>query len=246
MRLKFVFSLLVLVSFACSLRAQTLGVLIESFHHKDNCNINVGQGCIVLRVVNKSGKTISAISITGPAAVRIGLAGGGFRTEWRPGVTSNIRMDFLTTVLQGKSAPQLEPEASIEVEFPEQQGGPLQVVIDVVVYYDGTAEVLNEKAFEDIVAERKAEIEDAQKIARVINNVLSSHPVHPAEKVIAQLQQEVPDGHLLVTIHELQDIAKTPQNGWDWEAGQLKTLAQAYERFIPAMAQHIQLTKVQL
>lgn len=241
---KLLLFLVSLVSLGPSVLAQTLGAVIEGSHHKADCNINVGMGCVVIHVVNRSDKMISAFAVSGPAPVHTVGPSGQVTTEFKPGVMSSSRNDYLTmALLSGYGG--FAPGASQDLEFPEQPAGPLQVTVDVVTYFDGTAEVLNEKAFEQIIADRKAEVEDAQKIVSVINSVLATHSEHPTESVIAQLRTD--DGRFSRTINnELSEITKTPQNGWDWESGQLKALAQAYERFIPAMEQQTHLTKVVL
>lgn len=68
----------------------------------------------------------------------------------------------------------------------------VKVVVDLVVYADGTAEVFNEHAFSQIVAVRKGALMAMQKVSKVLKQVLADATItNPAAAAGEELKREV-------------------------------------------------------
>ncbi len=64
----------------------------------------------------------------------------------------------------------------------------IEAVVDVVAYADGTADVQNDRAFRNLLAERKGPLLAMQKVVEVIKQVLADPMVtNPVDSVIQQL-----------------------------------------------------------
>lgn len=68
----------------------------------------------------------------------------------------------------------------------------LKAVVDLVVYADGTAEVLNEHAFSLIVAIRKGSLMAMQKVSKVIHQVLADPMItSPGAAAVEEVKREL-------------------------------------------------------
>lgn len=136
------------------------------------------RGVTTVHVVNTSHKEISAIDL----AFQVTFADG---TQSAP--DSSFRgQDFVAGITQGRGG--FEPGAEFDVEFTGQEG-PVRATVDVVIYADGTADVLNERLFKSLVADRKGTVRGMRKVDELLNVALNDPSLqHPSATVIAQLK----------------------------------------------------------
>lgn len=131
------------------------------------------KGLTVVHVVNTSTKEITGIGFS----FQVVLADGSLTDRGYYG------LDFLQGVIQGKGG--IASGATYDVEFSGQRG-PVQAMVDTVVYADGSAAVLSDINFLHISADRKGRLAAWQKINEVLNNALSDP--HPNARATTQLR----------------------------------------------------------
>jgi hypothetical protein len=139
---------------------------------------DAARGVTTVHVVNTSHKEISAIDL----AFQVTFADG---TESAPG--SSFRgQDFVAGITQGRGG--FAPGAELDVEFTGQEG-PVRAKVDVVIYADGTADVLNGWVFKSLVVNRKGTVRGMRKVDELLNAALSDPSLqHPSATVMAQLK----------------------------------------------------------
>jgi hypothetical protein len=139
------------------------------------------------------------------------------------------------------------------------QPGRVPATVDLAAYDDGTADVLNERAFKDLIANRKGSVRALQKANELLNLALADPTdQHPSLTVAAQLkalatailQQKYSDG-VGGYASELRDAARNIENRWqspagrsEREDGQLRDLIKRQEDRISLMVPHTELNEV--
>jgi hypothetical protein len=233
---------LCVILFAPRLRAaQIMGAVVQSSIY------NAANGVTTLHIVNASQKEISAIHFS----IQVTLADGSIS---RAGANF-FGLDFVEGITQGKGG--FLRGTAIDQEI--KQDGPVQATVDMVAYADGTADVLNEEAFDKLISRRKAHIAALQKVNEFINKALTDPALqHPAAAVAAQLkgvldamkQASNYEGaadygvEILGAIQNLTNLSKSPRLAEQgFEAKHLELLAATHEGRISGMLPHSQLVK---
>lgn len=139
---------------------------------------DAARGVTTVHIVNTSHKEISAIDL----AFQVTFADG---TQSAPG-SSFRAQDFVAGIMQGRGG--FAPDAKLDLEFPGQEG-PVRATVDVVIYADGTADVVNEQVFKSLVADRKGAVRGMRKVNELLNIALADPSLqHPSATVMVQLE----------------------------------------------------------
>jgi hypothetical protein len=232
------------VALAPTLRGSTsIGVAIQS------SNYDAARGITTVRIINTSHKDISALDfsyqVTFPDGT-VSRAGGSF-----------LGLDFLEGIVQGKGG--FAPGTALDQEF-NGQPGPVQATVDMVIYADGTADVVNEQAFKMFIADRKARVRALQRVNELLQIALMDPAIqHPSATVVAQLkslvtaaqQQENSDGgagayasELQNSIQNMTNLMRSPRIAdRAFESNQLGALMRTHQEHISAMLPHTELVK---
>jgi hypothetical protein len=153
----------------------------------------------------------------------------------------------------------LRPGAIIAVDVPlgQQKVQTASATVDVVAYADGTADVLNQKVFEMIVAQRKGAILGLQKANELLENALADpNDAHPSITVAAKLralakqyETNPPSGAeseaagLLDAATNISNAPKSPTGRSEKEDSYLNALIKRHQDRISIMLPHTKLTK---
>ena len=168
--------ILVLVLFLPAIRAQNhsnIGVLIQSTEHNSNKLTTV-------HLLNISDKEVTAFTLS----VRQTLPDG--KTFTPSALTSDTLGGYL---LNGKG---FSPNSTQDVQIDQPDDATL--VVDVVIYADGTAQVQDQDRFKEIMDRRKAHFETLEKVDEAIEKVLADPAAeHPTASVAARLKAELDD-----------------------------------------------------
>jgi hypothetical protein len=153
------------------------GVVIEGWHYDPQ------HKTLTLHLVNRSHKDVTAWNIS----IMEKYVDGS--THYTDGTPDNIHdhqimEDMLGAMIQGNSA--FAAGTTRDYLIPEQKDiSDVEAVVDVVAYADGTADVLdNDRAFQNLIAERKGRLLAMEKVNEVIKRILGdpmvSDPVNAA------------------------------------------------------------------
>jgi hypothetical protein len=224
-------------------RSASVGAVVQSSDY------DAAKGVTTIHIVNTSSKEISdldlSIQVTFPDGT-VSTAGGSF-----------FGLDFLEGIIQGKGG--LAPGATVDQEFTGQTGR-VQATVDLVAYADGTADVLNEQALKDLVANRKARVRALQKVNELLNDALANpKEQHPSATVAAQLKslveaikrQKSGEGGAAFYASELQAATQNIANVLgsprltepEFEGNRLRGLIKTHEDRISLMLPHTELVK---
>lgn len=162
---------------------------------------------------------------------------------------------------RGFSPNPMLPGATLDVDFSERKSSvpgqaiELQPVVELVIYEDGTTELLNNnrRPLNDRIAWKKAELVGDQKVIDTINQVIAEHVEHPSEHAASLLQAIVDqqkDGQkndygdtLQSAIQNLTGLARSPYcvtKGWDWEAQMMHTIVKIHADEIASETAHLE------
>jgi len=253
-RLPYLIPLLFLAVLAMPLRASSpIGAIVQESHYDSV------RGIITFSVVNISHKDITAFSLQ----LRVTYADG-------TGATSESMTDFLPSMIstfeqghpiasdQGNGA--FAPGAIHNQEFPQSQGVSATATVDMVTYADGTADVLNEAAFKQLVLQRKARVLAMQKADELLMKALADPKVdHPSATVAAQVKglasalqnknlgtDDPADHEGLGFLEVSRDIANAPQSPTGRSAKEdnyLLALIKTHRNRVSLYLPHTELTK---
>jgi hypothetical protein len=186
-----------------------LGVVIESWHY------DAAQKTLTLHLVNHSNKTVTAFNISFAEKYADGSTnpwyaegiphtlqdGGRMEDELNLLIQSNERRGGTGTmgvgpVVNGQipGPPSSVFAAGTTQDYllmrgEEKEVADIEAVVDVVAYADGTADVQNDRAFRNLMAERKGPLLAMQKVVEVIKGVLSDPMVSsPIAEVLRALK----------------------------------------------------------
>ncbi len=217
-----------------------IGAVVQSSHYDPARQI------VTFNLLNTSHKDISAFSLLVRANYPDGTAG-----TWEYGG------DFLPfMVATGNGA--LTPGAisAIDVPLGQQQVQTVSATVDVVVYADDTADVLNQQVFESIVSQRKGRVLGLQKANELLQNALADpNDAHPSITVAAKLkalakqyETNPPTGGAfegLGLLDAATNISNAPKSATrsEKEDGYLRALIKRHQDRISLMLPHTQLTK---
>lgn len=228
-------------SAAQSLQASPpIGAVVEGSHYDSVRQI------VTFDLLNTSHKDISAYSMQ----VRITHPDGTIST-WEYGG------DFLPFMIEtGGGAPAPGAAFKIDVPLGQQQVQTASAFVDVVVYADDSAEVLNEQVFKSIISARKGRMLGLQKANELLQNALAdSHDPHPSITVAAKLkalakkyETDPPKGDEdegLGLIDAATNISNAPKSSGgrsEKEDSYLRALVKIHEKRISLLMPHTQLT----
>lgn len=236
--------LCILVALAPSLRgSSSVGAAVQSSEY------DTTTGITTVHIVNTSHKEISALDLSLQVTFpdrSVSRRGG-----------SSFGIDFLEGIIQGKGG--FEPGAVFSQEI-RGLPGPAQAAIDLVVYSDGTADVLNQGAFNEFAADRKARVRALQRVNDLLNSALADSAIqHPSATVVGQIrslvaaikQQEHSDAgaggygsELQTTMQNLTNLLGSPRlTEPAFEGNQLRALIKTHQDRISGMLPHTELVK---
>jgi hypothetical protein len=234
---------------AFSLRASPpIGAAVQDSHY------DAQKGIVTFSILNVSRKDITALSLQ----VRVIFTDGTLRIFEYGG-------DFLPFMiyLAEEGHPTAEgvraPGAVFAMDVPlgQQEVQSASAIVDVVVYADDTADIINEQIFKSIVSQRKGRMLGMQKANELLQKALADPTVtHPSVTVAAQLkalakeyQTNPPAGGtheslgLLDAATSISNAPKSPTGRSDKEDTYLRVLIKTHERRISLFLPHTELTK---
>jgi len=184
MKVRFPLSVLVLVLFLRTIHAQSqspkMGVVIQST--EDNSD-----KFTTVHLLNISDKEVTAFNLS----VQQTLPDG---KTFKPSAhTEDVLGGYL---LNGKA---FSPNSTVDVQIGKtlvQIPKPVdeRLVVDVVIYADGTAQVQNQDRFKDIMDQRTAGFRTLEKVDDAIEEVLADPAAeHPTASVVARLKAVLDD-----------------------------------------------------
>ena len=184
MKVKLPLLLLVLVVFLSTMHAQNssnMGVVVQS------TDDNPGASVTTVHLLNISNKEVTAFNLS----VQQTLPDG---KTFKPSAhTEDMLGAYL---LKGKA---FSPNSTFDVQMGKilvQIPKPLdeKLVVDVVIYADGTAQVQNQDRFKDIMDQRTAHFQTLEKVDEAIEKVLADPAAeHPTASVVARLKAVLED-----------------------------------------------------
>lgn len=176
--------LLVLAVFLSTMHAQNssnMGVVVQS------TDDNPGASVATVHLLNISNKEVTAFNLS----VQQTLPDG---KTFKPSAhTEDMLGAYL---LKGKA---FSPNSTFDVQMGKilvQIPKPVdeKLVVDVVVYADGTAQVQNQDRFKDIMDQRTAHFRTLEKVDEAIEKVLADPAAeHPTASVVARLKAVLED-----------------------------------------------------
>jgi hypothetical protein len=157
------------------------GVVIESWHY------DPVQKTVTLHLVNSSNKDVTAFKIS----MMVKYADGSTNPWYAEGIPHNLQdSQMMEDILNLMNQPNRKAFAAgtthdYVMYGQEKDIADIEAVVDVVAYADGTADVLdNDRAFRNLVAERKGRLLAMEKVTDVIKRALAdpmdSDPVSAA------------------------------------------------------------------
>lgn len=217
------------------------------------------RGITIVRIVNTSQKPITAISVSLRLAhpdgtISISQYGGDFLPFMAYAAASGLPQP------QGNGA--FMPGAVFAMEVPtgQQLVQTTSATVDVVVYDDATADVLNEPVFRSIASQRKGRMLGLQRALELLQKALADpNDPHPSMTVTTQLKAlaaqhdknpstgggEAFEGlGLLEAATDISNAPKSPSAGRSQEEDDyLRALIKTHENRISFSLPHTQLTK---
>ena len=183
MKVRFPLFVSVLVLFLPTINAQSqppkMGVMVQST--EDNPAITT------VHLLNISGKEVTAFNLS----VQQTLPDG---KTFKPSAhTEDMLGGYL---LHGKA---FSPNSTVDVQMGKilvQIPKPVDetMVVDVVIYADGTAQVQNQDRFKDIMDQRTASFQTLERVDDAIEKVLADPAAeHPTASVVARLKAVLDD-----------------------------------------------------
>jgi len=227
---------------AFTLRASPpVGAVVQDSHY------DAAKQIITFNLLNTSHKDISAYSMRVLVRHPDGTVG-----TWEYGG------DFLPHMIDtGSGAFAAGSVFTVDVPVGEQQVQSASALVDVVVYADDSADVLNESVFEYIASARKGRVVGLQKANELLQAALADpDDPHPSITVAAKLkalakqyETSPPKGYedaglgLLDAATNISNAPKSPTGRRDKEDAYLQALIKRHQEHIALMLPHAQLTK---
>jgi len=162
------------------------GVVIESWHYDPL------QKTVTLHLVNRSHKDVTAFNIS----IAERYADGSTNPSYAEGIPHNLQdhqimEDMLGALIQGNGTFAAGTTRDYVIPGEQKDISDVEAVVDVVAYADGTADVQdNDRAFRNLMAERKGGLLAMEKVNDVIERVLADAMV--SDPVSAALNELLP------------------------------------------------------
>jgi hypothetical protein len=239
---KLAIAIVELLFVSISLRAAPpLGAVVQSWRY------DPAKKEVSLVVANTSKKGITAISF----AITITRPDGIKEVDCE--ASNEIRSEVASNEAGFRPGTTFTFQATVIKPFVD-----LSATVDVIVYADDTAEVVNEEEFKRVVLRRKGEVLGLEKVNELIGSALADpKDEHPSATVAAQLRAlqqatesknpDDPEYYEGTTLYvAAQDISNTAQSSLDEAAknDQLLELVTTYERQIAVLSLHTEVTVV--
>jgi len=240
--MKHLFLAVLLLFSAQVARSGHIGAEVQS------ANYDPVKGITTIQIVNTSHKEISAINLS----IRVTFLDGTMSAQG----ANESGIDFVEGIIQGKGG--FAPGAIYTQEFPGQ-AGPVQATVDMVAYSDGTADVLNERAFETLIAGRKANARARQKINELVTEALADPAEQNPSAIIAaklrslvaaveqqKITEEGAGSYELTLKGAIQDFdnkARFSTGRSESEDNSLRAYIDMNNQHIPMLIRHSQLVK---
>jgi len=164
-----------------------LGVVIESWHFDPQ------HKTLTLHLVNQSHKEVTAYNIS----IAEKYEDGSTNPWYAEGIPHNLQdSQMMEDVLNLTNQPNRQAFAAgtthdYVMYGQEKEIADIEAVVDVVAYADGTADVLdNDRAFRNLVAERKGRLLAMEKVTDIIKRALADPMV--SDPVSAALNELLP------------------------------------------------------
>jgi hypothetical protein len=255
-----------------------LGVVIESWHY------DRGQKTLTLHLANHSDKTVTAFNISFAEKYADGSTNPWYAEGIPHNLQDSQRMeDELNLFIQsqderrsGHGIAASGPVVNGQIQMPgpptsvfaagttrdyvmmrgeEKDVADIEAVVDVVAYSDGTADVQNDRAFRNLMAERKGPLLAMQKVVEVIKGVLADSMVgRPLAEVLRALNPladaaqtknrppEDPEFYQATTLRdELKNLETIQQQKVPNEREWLTRYSEQQEKRIALMKPHCEL-----
>lgn len=230
-RLPYLTALLCL--FAIPLRGSPMGAEVQGSHY------DAAKQIVTFDLLNTSHKDITAYALL----VRV-IRSDGTPAVWTYGG------DFVPFMSQNGGNGALKPGATVAVDVPlgQQKIESASATVNVVVYEDNTADVLNEQIFQSIAEGRKAWMLGLQEANQLLQSALgdASDP-HPSNTVLAKLtalaKTRPSSVGLMDAATNIANAPKSPAGRSDKEDNYLRTLIKAHQDRIAIISAHTRLTK---
>lgn len=238
-----------------SAQRQETGLVIQSW------KFNPEKKELALQLVNLSGKDIVAYNIS-DSDDSTDLYG-------RPNSPGEHLEDALGVLIMEQMTGQKPPKdyprgvfasATTRTLILGAKDSSVKAVVDLVVYVDGTAEVLNQHAFSQIVASRKGSLMAMQKVSKVIKQVLADPTItNPSAAAVEQLKRElaeaekhnnpeVAEGNEKMALqNEVANLGRSQQTGFLRSAtvhDYLQQYVEDMDKRIALMAPHCEIRKL--
>ena len=236
--------MLLAVAFTSSLRASPpIGAVVQGSPHYD-----AARQVVTVNLLNTSHKDISAYSMR----VLVTRADGTISAREYGG-------DFLPHMAETDGEGAFAPGASIAIDVPvgQEKIQTASATVDVVVYTDDTADVLNEMVYKSIVAGRGGSTIGLQKANELLQAALADpNDPHPSITVAAKLkalakqyQTNPPKGEeeagsgMQLAATNISNAPKSPTGRSDKEDGWLRAIIKRQQQQIALILPHTQLKK---
>jgi len=234
---------------------QETGLVIQSWKYDSETK------GLALKLVNLSGKDIIAYNISD--------SDGSTDYYGRPNPPGEHLEDSLGVLINaqmsGKELPTDQPNGPLAGGAARSlilgaKDISVKAVVDLVVYADATAEVLNEHAFSQVMAIRKGSLIALQKVSKVITQVLADPTVaNPGAAALEELRREiveaekhnnpeVAEGNQKVPLQSA--VADLERSQWKYmrvtERDYLRQYVENLDKRIALIAPHCQLQRVNI
>jgi hypothetical protein len=222
-------------------RSAPIGAVVQS------SNYDAAKRVTSVRIVNTSQKPITAISLL----VRIAHPDGTVSVSQYGGDFTPFMAYAATAGPQQQDSGALAPGAVFTLDVPmgQQNVETVSSTVDVVVYDDATADVLNQQAFQSIAAQRKGRILGLQRADELLEKALAdANDPHPSITVAAQLKALAKQDNTFEGMGLLDaaaDISNAPKSSGrsQKEDDYLRELIKMHGNRISFLLPHTQLTK---
>jgi hypothetical protein len=223
-------------------RSAPIGAEVQS------SNYDSVKGITTVRIVNTSQKLITAISVS----LRLAHPDGTISTTHYGGDFLPFMAYAAASGIPQQSNGGLAPGAVFAMEVPsgQQEVKTTSANVEMVIYDDATADVLNETVFRSFTSGRKGRMLGLQRALELLQKALADpNDPHPSITVTAQLKAlaarpNATEGlGLLEAATDISNAPKSPSGRSQEEDDYLRALIKTHQNRISFSLPHTQITK---